>query len=288
MINVVCTTQAGHIERRLVDKPGLRIISPEKNREGSRYFPDGEVYVRIPGVSKLEGGAVVLHTGAPNPNAGIIEMFWILDILIAGGVKPIEMFFTYFPYGKQDDVFVEGEINAAEWLLNKITYTYGVGKIYIIDAHFSKRGWARKYPIVNVSALPLLKQAALQDYPDLLFLTPDIGGQKRTGLEGTSKKRLDSFITQIQSSEDFRRLVNGRRIGAVDDLLETGGTLVGFCDECIRSGALEILAIITHGVLEMGIKRVKAKFSKLYMANTINRPEANIDITDVVYNNLKT
>jgi len=287
MINVFCTTQAEHIGRRLVGKPGLRVIFPEKNREGSRYFPDGEVYIRIPEIDKIEGKNFILHAGAPNPNAGIAELELTLETLKGGGLKP-GVFFTYFPYGKQDKAFAEGETNAAESLIRKLTYYYGVDTIYIIDAHFSKRGWMAKYPITNISVLPLLIQTAEHDYPNLLPLAPDIGGQKRTGLDGTEKTRTDSFVVKIRSNEEFKKMVAGNTVAAIDDLLETGGTLANFHEECIRCGAKDTVAIITHGVLEMGIKRVQAKYSKLYMTNTINRPDANVDITDVVYNTLKT
>ena len=124
------------------------------------------------------------------------------------------------------------------------------------------------------------------NYPDLIFLTPDLGGQKRTGLRGIQKTRLDSYTIKIQSDEEFKTVVKGKRIGVIDDLLETGGTLARFAEECINCGAREMVALITHVVLPEGRKKIRAKYSKLYFTNTINREGANVDVTPIIANTL--
>lgn len=288
-ISVICTDAAKHIGQKLATDYGFRVIIPKKNREDKRFFPDGEVYNRIPEIKDLRGEVIVLHSGAPAPNDGLVQLEQILVILKRAKIRPI-VFFLYFPYGKQDQIFVPGETNAAEDLLQKLTKYYRVKKIYTIDVHFSerkflkKRDWLgrKKYPLINYSVIDLLKQAALKDYPGLTFLTPDKGGQRRTGLKGTLKKRLNSFTTEIQSDEDFRNFVRGKRIGAIDDLLQTGGTLANFYDECIKHGALEVVALLTHGVIPEGIVKIVQKYSKLYLTNTIDRKEANIDVIGLV------
>ena len=283
-INIIATNQAEHIGKNLAKK-GLKVIFPEKNREGKRYFPDGEVYVKIFKAEKLRGRTIVLHSGAPNPNAGIIELEMILEILRKSKAKPIEVFFTYFPYGKQDNVFEKGETNAAENLIKKLVDYYGVSKIYIIDAHFLGREWVKKYSVINVSAVDLLIQSVHQDFPEAIFLPPDIGSERRTGLKlkGLKKKRIDSYLVKIKSDEEFKRIVRGKVVGVIDDMVETGATLVPFWQECKKCQAKEVIALITHGVLSEGIKKIKSKYSKLYLTNTIDRKEANIDIADLVF-----
>ncbi|MFH1401860.1 MAG: hypothetical protein ABIG40_02770 [Parcubacteria group bacterium] len=298
-LSIICTDPAEHIGKKLAAEYGFSVIFPQKNRENKRLFPDGEVYTKIPEIIDLQGEIVVLHSGAPDPNEGLVELEQILARLKNLRKKltlklwkfkvslrilkfrPV-VFFLYFPYGKQDRVFVPGEINSAEELIKKLVKYYGVKHIYFIDVHFSERSWLKKYPITNISAIDLLTQAALREYQDLLFLTTDMGGQKRTGLKGTLKRRLDSFTTEIQSTEDFQQSVRGKVIGAVDDLIETGGTMVNFYQECKKAGAREAVALLTHGVMESGIKRIAGTYAKLYLTNTINRPEANLDITGLV------
>jgi len=283
-INIIPTSQAEHLAKRLAKK-GLKVVFPEKNREGKRYFPDGEVYVKISKAEKLRGRTIVSHSGAPNPNDGLIELEMILEILRKSKAKPIEVFFTYFPYGKQDNIFEKGETKAAENLIRKLADYYRVSKIYVIDAHFWGREWVKKYPMINVSAVNLLTRSALKDYPEAIFLPPDIGSERRTGLElkGLEKKRIDSYSVKIKSNEEFKRIVKGKVVGVIDDMVETGGTLISFYNQCKKCRAKEVIALVTHGVLLEGIERIKSKYSKLYLTNTINRKEANVDITDLIF-----
>ncbi len=281
-IRVIPTTTAEHIGKKLSQKQGLEVIFPEKNKEGERYFPDGEVYTRIPTIEKLTGRAVVLHSGAPD---GLVELEMILEILQQSNVSSVEVFFLYFPYGKQDNIFQTGETNAAENLVRKLRDYYDVNKFYTIDAHFAGRKWVNKYPLTNVSAAGLLTQIALKYYPGATILSPDLGAQRRTGikLRGLKKKRIDSHLTQFKRYKEFRSIVNGRVVAVLDDMIETGATLVPFYNECMKCGAKEVIALITHGVLSEGVKKIEKKYSKLYLTNTIDREEANVDISDLVF-----
>jgi len=71
-----------------------------------------------------------------------------------------------------------------------------------------------------------------------------------------------------------------------DDIIKTGGTLLKFAEFAEQSGAKKILALITHGVIPAGISKIKKKYSKLYLTNTIEQKEANIDITDLILKTL--
>lgn len=286
-IVVIPTTAAEHIAQKLTYKKGIEVIFPDKNKEGQRYFPDGEIYTRISRVNELKGRTVVLHSGCPNQSGGLIELEMLLEIL-EKSARPIEVFFTYFPYGQQDDVFQAGETNFAENIVKKLTRYYDVDKIYTIDAHFFGRKWVSKYSIVNISAANLLMQAASVDYPGVIYIAPDVGSQRRTGLKGAKKQRTNSFVTEIQSDEELRKFVKDQVVGTVDDIVETGGTLINFYDKCKEYGAMEIIALITHGVLPDGIKRIQDKYSRLYLTNTILRDEANVDVTNLIWHALKS
>jgi ribose-phosphate pyrophosphokinase len=140
--------------------------------------------------------------------------------------------------------------------------------------------WLKKYPIVSASALPLLIKKTEKDFgKDILLLSPDKGGKRRTGIPGLNKKRTDSFKVKHFSS---RIPVKGKTIGVVDDIIGTGGTLLRFYKFAKKSGAKRIVALITHGVLQEGIRKVKKRFAKLYLTNTIKRKEANVDVSDLI------
>lgn len=287
MTLIIPTTSAEHIGKRLIDKEDMEVIFLDKNKKGKRYFPDDEVYTRISKIDKLNERTVLLHSGAPKPNSGLVELEMLLETIGDSKASPIEVFFTYFPYGMQDKIFQNGETNAAENIVKRLTNYYFVERIYIIDAHFAGREWVSKYPLINTSAVSLLMERASKDYPGVIYLAPDAGSQRRTRLKGIKKKRLDSHTVEIQVNEDFGNTVKGKTVGVVDDLLQTGGTLVRFGNECKRYGAKNLIALITHGVLQSGIERVQNEYDKLYLTNTINRDEANVDITDLVSDTIK-
>lgn len=283
-IFIIPTSTAEHLIRGIKNRSkNFEVVFPNLNKDGKRHFPDGEIYMKILKAGKLRNKRViVLHSGAPKPNEGLVELELILQILRDNNIKP-EVFFTYFPYGMQDKIFENGETNIAENLIEKLVNYYGVKKIYIIDPHFGGKKWTEKYSIISISAIPLLIKKVKEDFgQNILFLSPDTGGERRTGVKGIKKQRKDSYTVEIKSSKDFKRLIEGKLIGVVDDILETGGTLDKFYTECKKLGAKKLIVLVTHGTLYSGISRIQKKYSKLYLTNTINTKEANIDITNLI------
>ena len=281
---IIPTTRTFHLSKKIaLNKKNFRIIYPNLNNDGKRLFPDGEIYMKIENAGKLKKKrVVVLHSGAPEPNEGLVELELILQILRDNKVNSPEVFFSYFPYGMQDDVFKTGETNIAENLIEKLVKFYNVKKIYIIDPHFGGKKWTKKYPIKVVSAMPsLIKKTKEKIGDDIVFLTPDIGSQRRTKIKGFLKKRIDSFNVNFSSKKiDIKK----KDVAVVDDILETGGTLISFYDECKKLGAKKIVALITHGVLSSGVLKVNKKYFKLFLTNTVDCKKANIDISDLISN----
>jgi ribose-phosphate pyrophosphokinase len=284
---LIPTLQAEHFTEKLRSK-NISVVLPALNKDGKRHFPDGELYIKIPQAARLSHKrVVVLHSGAPNPNEGLIELELILQTLKEVQASPIDVFFTYFPYGMQDEVFAKGETNVAENLIGKLQNYYGVRKVYIVDAHFAGKEWHAKYPLELVSAVPQLLETAIADFgSEILFLSPDKGGARRTKIKSMQKKRKSSYEVEIKSSTALQKAIKNRPVAVVDDLVETGGTLDRFYDECRKAEAQDVVALLTHGVLPAGILRIKKKYTKLYLTNSINRKEANVDITPLIEQSL--
>ena len=75
-------------------------------------------------------------------------------------------------------------------------------------------------------------------------------------------------------------------MAVVDDIIETGETMDRFYDKCVEYGAKELVALVTHGVLLSGIDKIKNKYSRLYLTNSIDRPEANVDVSNLIFETL--
>ena len=273
---IIPTSTTKHLLKKLGN---FQTILPDMNKNGERLFPDGEIYMKIKGKLKNER-VLVLHSGAPRPNEGLIELELILQILRDNHAKT-EVFFTYFPYGMQDKVFEKGETNVAENLIEKLVNYYRIKKIYIIDPHFGGRKWMKKYPIIKLSAIPFLLKKVKSELEEAIFLSPDEGGERRSGFSGAKKERLGNLITKMTIEN---KNLKGKNIAVVDDILETGGTLIKFFDTLKKEGAKKIIAVITHGVLPSGVEKVKRKYSNLYITNSVDQKGANVDISDLIKN----
>jgi len=281
-IKIIPTTTAAHLAKKF---PKNSVVWPKGNRDGKFIFPDGEVYAALPDLDK-NTRYVVLHSGMPRPNEGLMELKIILEILKNNSIPNIEVCFSYFPYGMQDNVFDPGEINVAESLIKEFCEYYPVKKIFVLDAHFAGKDWVKKYPLENIPVFEWLKKDVTKSHPDIIFLAPDCGGQQRTGLTGLNKKRVNSHAVEVEHSANLKKVVQNRVVGVVDDIIETGSTLERFSEECQKCGAKASVAIITHGVLEKGIKRIKKSYQKIFLTNSINRKEANVDIAPLLIKHL--
>jgi len=282
--DIVVTSSAEHLAKILSKNSAFSIHYLGKNKDDKKYFPDGEVYVNLEDFSGER--VVVLHSGAPSVNDGLVELEFLLGLLKERKTKSVELFLTYFPYGKQDMAFKAGEINAAETLISKWIEFYNVKKIYIIDAHFAGRDWVNKYPIENISGVEILQKIVLTKYPDVIFIAPDAGSVRRNSLSGFAKKRKNSHEVETSCDDDFKRKVEGKKIGIVDDMIETGGTMVSVCKKCKELGATKIIAVVTHGVLQSGVDRIKNSYDELYLTNSIENDASNVDVSGLIADSL--
>jgi ribose-phosphate pyrophosphokinase len=279
-IEIIPTMNSEHLAKDLEKNPNFHVNYIQKNKDGKRLFPDGEIYMRINGVTGRK--IVVLYSGAPNTNDSLVELEFVLTYLKDNKLGPVELFITYFPYSRQDKVFEKGEINVAESLIKKWTKAYGVKKIYVVDPHFSGRAWLKKYPVVEACAYKVLVKTVRLKYPEVVFITPDMGSCRRTKIGGVSKKRKDSYNVEVSYDDKFKQTVNKKIVGVVDDMIGTGGTMVRINEKCKELGASKLIAIATHGVLESGIIKVAKTYDELFLANTINCKNANVNILNLI------
>jgi len=285
--NIIINTTSKHLGH-VFSKDDFNVFYTTKNKDDKYYFPDGEMYIRLDKVDDIKGRTIIIHSGAPDPNKGLIELEIILSILKKNKVKPIEVFFTYFPYGMQDKSFLSGELNIAEDLLKKLVNYYKVSKIYIIEPHFSHRDWIKSYPIKIISTLELFSKMIKDKYSKLFFLSADCGQIKRSGIDGVKKKRMNSHNVKFVFDEKIKTAVKKRNICIIDDLIETGNTLNKLFIECKKNGAKQVVVFVSHAVLLEGVKKVSLNVDEFYTTNTIRRRRFNVDIGSLIIDNINS
>lgn len=280
-IYLIPTKNAEHLADILSEQEELVILRPLKNKDNERRFPDGEIYMRL-AIDNPSSQFVVLHSGMPDPNEGVVELEMILQILRREQAEHVTVVFSYFPFGMQDMIFEKGETNVAEDLVKKIVNYYGVKKVFVLDAHFFGKPWVENLPIINIPAAQYIAGKIRAD-KEIIFLSPDAGGKARTGLKGFKKNRNNSYDVDIEEDGSIDGNFEGETICVIDDIIETGGTLSCIGDRCRQYGAKKIIAVVTHGVLACGIERIKNCFDEVYLTNSIaNNSDNIVDISGLL------
>jgi ribose-phosphate pyrophosphokinase len=263
----IVTPSAEHLgvaARRLGDHPD----------DGGRRFPDGEVYVRLGGLDGVDD-AVLVHAGQPHPNRGLAYLYGALERLREAGCS-VTLVFTYVPYSRQDRAFHEGALNYVRSLLRKTVRYYGVDRIYAVDPHFGHREWVRDLPLEPLRAFPLVRDRVAMD--DYVVVGPDTGAVERFGVPGYEKERTGAADVELSGELD----VAGSNVLVFDDLIATGGTMVGAYDRLKDQGAERVEAAAVHGVVDAGVRRVGETYEALYLTNTVDTAASNVPVEPLV------
>ncbi len=218
-----------------------------------KRFPDSEVYVRLP--EKPKGKVYYLQSFFPNQNDSLIEAFLTIDALYDNGASEVALVAPYFPYTKQDKIFLEGEALSTRTLI-KLFSGVGISEIHLINAHFLKKSgvfteWGVE--IHNHNAAYLLKERINAD----LIILPGTGAKNL--LKGENAICVDTRRNEKYEEKEhaiFRKPnvfleelnVAGKSVAVFDDMIATGGTMVEVCKKLKESGALRVIACAVHGL----------------------------------------
>jgi ribose-phosphate pyrophosphokinase len=254
-MDVVVTPPAEHLD---MDADRL---DPHPD-DGRREFPDGEAIVRLEDVDSYEE-VMLVHAGMPTPDSGLSYLLGALDLLKQHDVRT-ELFFTYMPFGMQDEAFHDGTLNRARALLDLLEGYYGLEQVHAVDPHFAHRDWVDEYAFEAVHTFPLFDDVI--DMDEYVVVGPDLGAVKRFGIEGFTKHRVNSFTVDIGGDAGD---LEGKDVVVFDDVIETGGTMVEAYETVKDEGADRVEAAAVHGVLEDGIERVRDTFDGTYLSNSI-------------------
>ncbi len=261
-----------------------RVMEDEVLIAERKRFPDGEVYVRIPG-RVFNEDVIVLHTGYPDQNSSLIELYLTVDLLYDLGAERVHVVMTYTPYSRQDRRFREGEaisIKTILKLINADTYfTVDIHKKYSLT-YFE--GEAYDFP-----SLPVISRKA-NVRPDMV-LAPDRGALERAkivakefGVPSDYLEKHRDRITGEVTIKPKNLKVEGKRVLIVDDIISTGSTLALAAKTLYQQGAKEVEVAVAHALM-IGDAREKlrgAGIKRVITANTLAREyeEEVIDISE--------
>ncbi len=247
-----------------------------------RRFADMEIFVEIQ--ENVRGADVfVLQSTSFPANDHLMELLIICDALRRASARRITAVLPYFGYARQDRKPGPRTPISAKLVANLITRA-GADRVMTVDLHAGQIQGFFDIPTDNLYSSPVMVRDLRERY-DLkrtTVVSPDVGGVVRArGLA----KRIDAPLAIIDKrrerageSEVMNVIgdVEGRDCVLVDDIVDSGGTLVNAAEALIKDGALSVSAYITHGVLSGGaVARVTAsKLKELVITDSIQPTEA--------------
>ena len=242
-----------------------------------RKFSDGEIYIEIK--ENIRGNSIFIVQSVSSPaNDNLMELLLCIDALKRSSAKNITAVIPYFGYARQDRKVAPRTSISAKLVSNLITKA-GADRVVTVDLHAGQIQGFFDIPVDNLFATPIFARHIKKNIKEknLICVSPDVGGVERTR---ALARKLDIGIAII----DKRRPAPGKSqvmnvIGNVknktciiiDDIIDSGGTIVNAAQALINRGANEVHVYITHGVLSgEAIEKIKkSQINKLVITDTI-------------------
>jgi ribose-phosphate pyrophosphokinase len=223
-----------------------------------RRFADMEVFVEIQENVRGADVFVIQSTSSPT-NDNLMELLIITDALRRASKRRITAVIPYFGYARQDRKGGSRTPISAKLVANLITNA-GADRVMTLDLHAGQIQGFFDIPTDNLYAAPMMVRDIKErfDLGQLMVVSPDVGGVARA--RGLAKRInaplaiVDKRRERAGESEVMNVIgeVTGHICILVDDIIDSGGTVVNAADALLDQGATEVYAYITHGVLSGG------------------------------------
>jgi len=275
------------------DHSRLRLFSGSANlplaQEVSRYlgidlgpmvrkrFADGELYIQIQ--ESIRGCDVYLIQPSCHPvNDNLMELLIMIDACRRASARQITAVIPYYGYARADRKTAGRESITAKLVANLITEA-GANRILAMDLHSAQIQGYFDIPFDHVYGSPvLLEYLASKRLPDLVVVSPDVGGVARA--RAFAKKLNDAPLAIIDKRRQAHNVaevfnvigdVKGKTAVLVDDMIDTAGTMAEGARLLRREGARQVYACATHAVLSPpAIERLSSGvFEEVIVTNTI-------------------
>lgn len=241
-------------------------------------FSDGEVMVEI--LENVRGRDVfMVQPTSPPTNDSLMELLVMADALRRSSAGRITAVIPYFGYARQDRRPRSLRVAITAKLVANLIAHSGVDRVLTVDIHADQIQGFFDIPFDNVHASPILLSDIWKcDYPDLIVVSPDVGGVARARalakrLDDADLAIIDKRRPQANESKVMNIIgdVKGRTCVIVDDIVDTAGTLCHAARALKDEGAARVVAYITHPVLSgPAVERIEGSvLDELVVTDTI-------------------
>ena len=218
-----------------------------------RTFSDGEINVEIH--ESVRGMDVFVIQSVCCPvNDNLMELLILIDALKRASAERITAVLPYYGYARQDRKVLPRAPISAKLVADLIT-TAGASRVLTVDLHAGQIQGFFNIPVDHLFAAPVLLEYLRKLRNELVVISPDAGGVERAR---AFAKRLNASLAIIDKRREAPNVsqvmniigdVQGLTAVLLDDIVDTGGTLVRAANALMEKGAKEVFACCTHPVL---------------------------------------
>lgn len=241
-------------------------------------FSDGEVMVEVNENVRGRDCYIMQPVSAPT-NDNLMEMLVIADALRRASAARITAVIPYLGYARQDRRSRSARVPISAKVVANMITAAGIDRVLTVDLHADQIQGFFDIPLDNVYASPvLLGDLWKHKYPDLMVVSPDVGGVVRARalakrLDDTDLAIIDKRRPNPNQSEIMNIIgdVSGRACVIIDDLVDTAGTLGNAAGALKDCGAKKVVAYCTHAVLSgAALKNIAdSRLDELVVTDTI-------------------
>jgi len=242
-------------------------------------FANGEIYVRFD--KSVRGcDAFVIQSHTAPINDAIMEQLIMIDALKRASAKRITVILPFYGYARQDKKHLGREPISARLVADLFT-TAGADRLMTVDLHTAQIQGFFDGPVDHLLAMPILTRHVRKKYGrrELAVVSPDAG---RIKVAESWANQLQAPLSFIHKTRDPRKPneskanrvvgeVEGRTCILVDDLIDTGGTIVQAVDALMEAGAQDVVVVATHAVFsDPAVDRLKnSSACEIVVTNTL-------------------
>ncbi|MCD6056401.1 MAG: prs [Gammaproteobacteria bacterium] len=219
-------------------------------------FSDGEIMVEI--LENVRGKEVFLLQSTCHPtNDNLMELVILADAMRRASAARITAVIPYFGYARQDRRVRSARVPITAKVVADMLASVGIARMLTVDLHADQIQGFFYMPVDNVYATPVtLADIRVQQYRDLMVVSPDVGGVIRA--RAIAKRLNDSDLAIIDKrrprANEIQVMniigdVSNRNCVIVDDIVDTAGTLCQAAAALKKNGAATVTAYCTHPVL---------------------------------------
>jgi ribose-phosphate pyrophosphokinase len=241
-----------------------------------RQFSDGEIYLQIQ--ENVRGTDVfVVQPTCPPVDRHLMQLLLMIDALKRSSAERITAVLPYYGYARQDRKD-KPRVPISAKLIASLIERAGADRILALDLHAAQIQGFFDVPVDHLFAAPvMIDYFKPQETPHLTVVSPDAGGVERARafakrlkvpLAIIDKRREDVNVAEVMH---IIGRVRGRNCLIVDDLIDTGGTLVKATEALLDKGAISVSACATHAVLSgQAVERIEnSQLKEVVLTNSI-------------------